>query len=78
MGLEGVVAKRASAPYRGERCTEWIKVRCVKEERLRVIGYVPEPGKSIAAPRLGQHEGHVDHRDEIRHRSDPARGRHPV
>ena len=57
MGLEGVVAKRVAAPYRGERCDSWIKVRCVKSERLAVIGYVPARGKSIAALRLGRREG---------------------
>ena len=57
MGLEGVVAKRASAPYRGERSENWIKVRCVKKEWLTVIGYVPARGNSIAALRLGRREG---------------------
>jgi bifunctional non-homologous end joining protein LigD len=57
MGLEGVVAKRASAPYRGERSENWIKVRCMKSERLAVIGYVPASGNSIAALRLGRCQG---------------------
>jgi len=57
MGLEGVVAKRASAPYQGERSENWIKVRCVKTEYLTVIGYVPAHGNSIAAARLGRREG---------------------
>jgi bifunctional non-homologous end joining protein LigD len=59
IGLEGVVAKRASAPYRGERSENWIKVRCVKTERLAVIGYVPARGNSIAAIRLGRREGNA-------------------
>ena len=54
-----IVAKRASAPYRGERSENWIKVRCVKTERLAVIGYVPARGNSIAAIRLGRREGNA-------------------
>src|SRR4051812_22977002 len=30
MGLEGVVAKRADAPYRSGRSETWVKVKCVK------------------------------------------------
>ena len=57
IGLDGIVAKRAGAPYRGDRCDSWIKVRCVKHEHLTVIGYVPARGKSLAAIRLGRREG---------------------
>ena len=57
LGVEGVVAKRAASTYRGERSEHWIKVRCVKSERLAVIGYVPARGNSIAALRLGRREG---------------------
>ena len=57
MGLEGIVAKRADARYRGERSEDWIKVRCVRSERLAVIGYVPAKGSSIAALRLGRRKG---------------------
>lgn len=29
LGLEGIVSKRADAPYRSGRSTEWIKTKCV-------------------------------------------------
>jgi bifunctional non-homologous end joining protein LigD len=57
MGLEGIVAKRADAPYRSGRVETWIKVKCLKAMRLAVIGYVPAKGNSIAALRLARREG---------------------
>lgn len=57
MGLEGIVAKRADAPYRSGRVETWIKVKCIKALRLPIIGYVPAKGNSIAALRLGRRDG---------------------
>jgi bifunctional non-homologous end joining protein LigD len=28
MGLEGIIAKRLDAPYRGERSKSWLKIKC--------------------------------------------------
>jgi bifunctional non-homologous end joining protein LigD len=28
MGLEGIVSKRAAAPYRSGKRTEWVKTKC--------------------------------------------------
>ncbi len=30
LGLEGIVSKRLTAPYKSEPCTSWIKVRSPK------------------------------------------------
>jgi bifunctional non-homologous end joining protein LigD len=57
MGLEGIVAKRADAPYRSGRVETWIKVKCLKAMRLAIVGYVPAKGNSIAALRLARREG---------------------
>ncbi len=54
LGLEGIVAKRADAPYRSGRQENWIKVRCVKAVTFPVIGYVPAKPNSIAAIRLAR------------------------
>jgi bifunctional non-homologous end joining protein LigD len=57
MNLEGIVAKRVDAPYRAGRVDIWQKIKCVKSLRFPIIGYVPAPGTSIAALRLGRREG---------------------
>jgi bifunctional non-homologous end joining protein LigD len=57
MGLEGIVAKRADAPYRSGRVETWIKVKCMKAVTLAVIGYVPAKSNSITALRLARREG---------------------
>jgi bifunctional non-homologous end joining protein LigD len=57
MNLEGIVAKRADAPYRAGRVDIWQKIKCVKSLRFPIIGYVPAPGTSIAALRLGRRDG---------------------
>jgi bifunctional non-homologous end joining protein LigD len=57
LNLEGIVAKRIDAPYRSGRVQSWIKVKCVRRLALPIIGYVPQKGNSIAAIRLGRHDG---------------------
>lgn len=56
MGLEGIIAKRADAPYRSGRVETWVKVKCMKAMRLAVIGFVPAKSNSIAALRLARRE----------------------
>jgi bifunctional non-homologous end joining protein LigD len=57
MKLEGIVAKRASSPYRSARTDSWIKVKCLQTLTLPVIGFIPAGGGAIAALRLGRQEG---------------------
>ena len=46
LGLEGVVAKRASDPYRaGMRTRSWLKVKCSRREEFVVVGFT-DPGGS--------------------------------
>jgi bifunctional non-homologous end joining protein LigD len=40
-GLEGIVSKRADAPYESGRTNTWIKVKCVDAKEFAVCGYVP-------------------------------------
>lgn len=40
-GLEGIVAKRRDAPYRGGRNGDWQKIKCVQRECFLIIGYRP-------------------------------------
>ncbi|HEX2167548.1 MAG TPA: non-homologous end-joining DNA ligase, partial [Longimicrobiales bacterium] len=56
--LEGIISKKASAPYRAGRGTDWLKVKCVKEQEF-VIGGFTEPGGSragIGALHVGAYE----------------------
>lgn len=40
-GLEGIVCKRADAPYRSGRHESWIKLKHVADESFLVVGYTP-------------------------------------
>jgi bifunctional non-homologous end joining protein LigD len=47
-GLEGVVAKRADAPYRpGKRSAEWVKVPFIRSQEVVIIGYQPGEGRRL-------------------------------
>ena len=45
MGLEGVVAKKADAPYRTGRSNDWLKVRALTTDDFLIVGWT-EPGGS--------------------------------
>jgi bifunctional non-homologous end joining protein LigD len=57
MGLEGIVSKRADAPYRSGRGDAWLKVKCWKSERLAVIGFVPEGSAGLLSLCLARRKG---------------------
>jgi len=40
-GHEGVIAKLASAPYRGERTKSWLKIKCLKRQEFVIGGWSP-------------------------------------
>ncbi|NIH86032.1 non-homologous end-joining DNA ligase [Amycolatopsis granulosa] len=57
-GWEGVIAKRADAPYRSGRTTDWLKFKCVKEQEF-VVGGFSAPGGArtgFGALLVGYHE----------------------
>ena len=41
MGLEGIVSKRADAPYRPGRTDSFMKIKCTNAQELVVGGYAP-------------------------------------
>jgi bifunctional non-homologous end joining protein LigD len=46
LGLEGIVAKRATDPYRErERTRSWLKVKCLQRQEFVVVGFT-DPGGS--------------------------------
>jgi bifunctional non-homologous end joining protein LigD len=48
LGLEGIVAKRATDPYREMRTRSWLKIKCHKREEFVVVGFT-DPGGSRTA-----------------------------
>jgi bifunctional non-homologous end joining protein LigD len=38
-GGEGVVAKKASAPYRGDRTKNWLKIKCIERQEFVIVGW---------------------------------------
>lgn len=46
-GWEGLIAKRADAPYVHKRSTDWLKFKCVNQQELVVGGYTDPQGERI-------------------------------
>ncbi|HSM60400.1 MAG TPA: DNA ligase D [Longimicrobiales bacterium] len=59
MRLEGIVGKKADAPYRGGRSTHWVKVRTVRVEDFVVVGWTePKGGRSgFGSLHIAQYDG---------------------
>lgn len=59
MGLEGIIAKRRSAPYQSGRGGDWLKIKCIQTESFAIIGYEPSRaalggiGRLLLAARKG-------------------------
>jgi bifunctional non-homologous end joining protein LigD len=92
MGLEGIVAKKMDAPYRGGRSSRWIKVRAERVGDFVVVGFTePKSSRSgfgalhIAVHQAGEYRyagrvgtGFSDLQlDEIRSRLDALRTDEP-
>lgn len=58
-GLEGLVAKRKSAPYRmgPKRTSDWLKIKCEREADFVVVGYTRGNGRELGALDLASYEG---------------------
>jgi bifunctional non-homologous end joining protein LigD len=58
MGLEGIICKQRSQPYKGGRTTTWVKVKCVREQELVIGGFTDPEGQreGIGALLLGAYE----------------------
>jgi bifunctional non-homologous end joining protein LigD len=57
-GWEGLVAKRASAPYTHGRSKDWLKFKCVNEQEFVVLGWTDPHGSrsGLGALLVGYHE----------------------
>ena len=56
LNWEGIISKRADAPYRSERNENWLKIKAVQKGRFAVVGFVKDPS-GVAALYLGKQEG---------------------
>jgi bifunctional non-homologous end joining protein LigD len=58
-GDEGVIAKRADAPYRPGRSRDWLKFKCVHNQELVIGGYTDPKGSRAAfgALLVGYYDG---------------------
>jgi ATP-dependent DNA ligase len=56
--LEGIVSKRADAPYRSGRGGDWLKVKCTKRQELVVGGWKQsdKKGRALASLLLGYYD----------------------
>ena len=56
-GLEGVVSKRADAPYNGKRTKAWLKAKCTRRQEFVIVGWTASAkGRGFASLLLGLHD----------------------
>lgn len=57
LGLEGIVSKRADAPYTGGREKSWLKAKCQRRQEFVIVGYSNSRsgGRALGALYLGYH-----------------------
>jgi len=68
LGLEGIISKRAGAPYRSGRSKLWLKGKCTRHEKFVVGGYTPPAGarSGFGALLLGNlHHGRLEYAGRV-------------
>ena len=57
-GQEGIISKKADAPYRGARTTNWLKVKCTRRQEFVIIGWSSSSAssRSFRSLLLAQHK----------------------
>jgi bifunctional non-homologous end joining protein LigD len=57
-GQEGIISKKADAPYRGDRTKNWLKVKCTHRQEFVIIGWSEsdKKGRGFRALLLGLNE----------------------
>jgi bifunctional non-homologous end joining protein LigD len=58
LGLEGIVSKLASSPYRARRTEEWLKVKCLHRQEMVIGGWQEsdKQGRSLKSLLLGYYD----------------------
>ena len=52
-----MVSKRADAPYRGRRTTDWLKTKCIHRQEFVVVGWLPsDKTRGLRSLLLGAHK----------------------
>jgi bifunctional non-homologous end joining protein LigD len=71
MGLEGVMVKRADAPYVSGRTETWMKLKCQHRQEFVVVGFTDRAGggKEVGGLLLGYYDG-----DRLRHAGSVGTG----
>ena len=56
---EGIISKRADAPYLGKRTQSWLKVKCIRRQEFVILGWSKSDTKArpFRSLLLGQYEG---------------------
>ena len=56
-GYEGVVSKKADAPYRGSRTKAWLKIKCTHRQEFVIVGWSEsDKSRGFRSLLLGVHE----------------------
>ena len=57
LDMEGIISKRADAPYSGKRGKAWLKVKCHKRQEFVIVGYTDSTaGRGFRSLLLGYYE----------------------
>jgi bifunctional non-homologous end joining protein LigD len=57
-GYEGIVSKRADAPYSGKRTQGWLKIKCTRRQEFVIVGWLPsDKSRGFRSLLLGVHDG---------------------
>lgn len=58
-GQEGIISKKADAPYRGARTRNWLKIKCTNRQEFVIVGWLPsdKTGRGFRSLLLAQHDG---------------------
>jgi len=58
-GQEGIICKRADAPYLGRRTKAWLKVKCTLRQEFVIVGWTPSSARArpFASLLLAQNRG---------------------
>lgn len=67
-GQEGIICKRADAPYRSGRVGSWLKIKCTRRQEFVIGGYAPSDkrGRPFASILLGTYENNrLDYRGRV-------------
>lgn len=57
-GYEGVISKKADAPYRGDRSQNWLKIKCTRRQEFVIVGWTrSDTSRGFRSLLLGVHEG---------------------